>query len=264
MKNKFFIIIPVSAFCILLINAFFGHLIFDLKLEQDINKYSTYIHLQQEWNSSSKNILFDITTVWSNPYLETYNPFYNPEVDYSQINYNEVLFQHGKQYIELKHEFSGCKQNWKPILYKLVIDSLQSQIDHLQRIQLNSDPYVKIYSNKTSKNDLNSKLTLQTGYAQFIPICTSKNITSYDYSIKINDERLGFDVYFVPTGDEQKKFASDQEFNFYQKQGCFVQNHISFSGNCNNITKTSGLLVIIPDELNLSLTKISINLHENL
>ena len=263
MKKKL-IIIPAAAFCILLVNAFFGHLIFDLKLEQEINKYSTYIHLQPGWDSSPKNILFDITTVWSNSQLEENDPFYNPEIDIDKLNYNEVLSQHGKEYVQLKHEFSDCKKNWKPILYKLAVDSIQSRIDNFQGLQVNSDPYVKIYPNISSKNNLDSKTKLQSGFSQFIPICTSKQITSYDFSIKVNDDDIGFDVYFVPTIDEQTNFANNVEFNYYDKKGCFAQNQNSFSGSCDDIENTSGLLVIIPDELNLSLTKISVNLHEKL
>ena len=262
MRNKFFFIIPAIAFCILLVNAFFGHLIFDLKLEQDINKYSTYIHLQPGWKSSPKNILFDITTVWSNPQLEENDPFYNPEIDIGKLNYNEVLTQHGKQYVELKHEYSDCKKNWKPILYKLVIDSVQSYIDNLQGLQINSDPYVKIYPNKVSKNNFDEMNKLEEGYAQFIPICTSKQVTSYDYSIKSNDDNIGFDIYFVPSINEQKNFSNDLDFDYYKKQGCYAQNQNSFSGRCYDVTNTSGLLIIIPDELDLSLTKISVNLHE--
>ena len=50
-------------------NAFFGHLFFDTPYDQDINKYSIHIHLQQEWNSYPRNILFEITNVWSNTIL---------------------------------------------------------------------------------------------------------------------------------------------------------------------------------------------------
>ena len=35
-----------------------------------------------------------------------------------------------------------------------------------------------------------------------------------------------------------------------------------FSGKCENIKKESGLLIVIPDKLNYSVTKITINLHE--
>ena len=36
-------------------------------------------------------------------------------------------------------------------------------------------------------------------YSQFIPICTSKDQTSFDYGVRIDDKKLNFDVYFVPS-----------------------------------------------------------------
>ena len=38
----------------------------------------------------------------------------------------------------------------------------------------------------------------------------------------------------------------------------------SFSGICENIDQESGLLIIIPDNLNRSLTKVKVNLHEKI
>ena len=49
---------------------FFGHLLF--VYDQDINKYSIYVHFQEEWNSYPVNILFDVTNVWSNPNFSNY------------------------------------------------------------------------------------------------------------------------------------------------------------------------------------------------
>ena len=67
MKRIFYFIIPIVAFGLILSNAFFGHLLFGSPYDQDINKYSIYVHLQPEWKSYPGNILFDITNVWSNP-----------------------------------------------------------------------------------------------------------------------------------------------------------------------------------------------------
>ena len=71
MKRIFYFIIPVIAFALILSNALLGNLIFDFSYDQNINKYSIYIHLQSDWKSSPGNILFDITNVSSNPNLES-------------------------------------------------------------------------------------------------------------------------------------------------------------------------------------------------
>ena len=37
---------------------------FNLKLKQEVlNKYSVYVHLLPEWNSDSKNLIFDVTNL---------------------------------------------------------------------------------------------------------------------------------------------------------------------------------------------------------
>ena len=44
--------------------------------------------------------------------------------------------------------------------------------------------------------------------------------------------------------------------------GCYAKNKKSFSGTCDNMGKTSGLLIVIPDELDRPLTNISVGLKE--
>ena len=66
----------IVGIAILVTHAFFGHLIFGFPYEEDINKHQTYIHLQPDWKSYPRNILFDITTVWSNPNSDINDPYY--------------------------------------------------------------------------------------------------------------------------------------------------------------------------------------------
>jgi len=267
MKKKFYIILPIIAFSIIFINAFFGHLIFDFGYDQDVNKYSNYIHLQPEWKSYPRNIIFDVTTVWTNSKSSENDPFYEAEIDVrlkTEYNPNELQYVNGKPYVELKHEFSDCKNEWKPIAYRHTVDTVRSWFNHLIGLQLNSDPYIVVYPKITNEKYSVSeqKTKLESGYSHFIPICTTKDVTSYDYSIKINDEKLGFDVYFVPSIEDLDNYYQNTNFNYYQKDGCFGNNLQSFSGSCDNVEKNSGLLIIVPDELHHPVTKIAVNLHE--
>ena len=267
MNKKWYIILPVIAFSIIFINAFFGHLIFDFGTEQDINKYSIYVHLQPEWKSYPGNILFDVTMIWTNPETNTNNPFYDPELEIQlkpEYNANEIKHINEKSFVELKHEFSDCKNEWKPILYRRAVDSVRAQFNHLNGLQVNSDPYNVVYPNIINEeyNKSEQEIKIKSGYSNFIPICTSKDVTSYDYSVKINDEKLGFDVYFVQSIEELDNYRQNSNFNYLQNEGCFGNNLQSFSGSCDNVKKNSGLLIILPDELHNSLTKISVNMQE--
>ena len=261
MRKIFYIIIPTVAFALVISNAFFGHLLFDSPYEQDINKYSIYVHLQPEWNSYPGNILFDVTNVWSNPNSEKSTYSSDPSDISSLTNYNtnQLQFQQEKSYVELKHEFSNCESNWKPMLYRFAIDTLRNKVELAQGTQLNDDPYVSIVPNIEL-----GKQIATTSYVQFIPICTAKEDTSYEYSISINDQNSWFDVYFVHSQEQFQNYLNSETFHYYLQDGCSAQNHQSFSGTCNNVGKNSGLMIIIPDNLDQSLTKIRVNLHEKL
>ena len=258
MKNIFYVIIPAVAFLLILSNALFGHLLFASDTEQVANKYSIYVHLQPEWNSNSKNLIFDVTNSWfkaeSNEKIKT---------DESTYNTNQLQYINGKSFVELKHDFSECQDEWLPILYGKAIDTVRHEIEYLQGNQLSTDPEISIYPDVANKNyDSNSqRQKIKDGYAQFIPICTSNEITSYDYSIKTNNDDIGFDVYFVSSEQRLDDFFNS-DFVYYSQPGCFGENKKSFSGTCENLGKGSGLLVIVPDELKPWVTKITVNLYE--
>ena len=268
MRNAFYVILPIIAFALILSNAFFGHLIFGSPYGQDINKYSIYVHLQEDWKSSPGNILFDITNVWSNPDPASDAKSYT--LDPSDIstltsyNSNQLQYKYQKSFVELKHEFSDCQEEWQPMLYRKAVDAVRHEIEYVQGQQLSTDPSFSVYPNIDNKNYDNSdqQSKIKNGYVQFFPICTSKNTTSYDYSVKTDNKDLGFDVYFVPSSIQREHFANS-EFDYYTESGCYGQNKQSYSGTCNNIKKDSGLLVIFPDNLKPWTTKVTVNLYEN-
>lgn len=266
MNSKLYVVLPSIAFVLILLNAFFGHLLYGSPYDQDINKYSIYVHLQPEWDSYPGNILYDVTTVWSNPDPNTdtkgfYADSSNFEIEH---NFNQLEYQHEKPFVKLNHEFSNCESNWKPILYRYAIDSVRNNIQFIQGSQLNTDPYVSVFPNIKNENldDAQHDQLISTGYAQFIPICTSKDTTSYQYAISINDHKISFDAYFVPSANELENYLVGKPISFYKQDGCVAKNYQSYTGICKNVDKNSGILVIIPDNLSLSLTRISVSLHE--
>ena len=259
MRKALYAIIPTVAFALILTNAFFGHLLFDSPYEQDINKYSVYVHLQPEWNSHPGNILFEVTNVWSNPDSEK-NTYSTDPSDISSLasyNSNQLQFQHEKPYVELKHEVSNCESSWKPMLYRYAIDIVRNRVELAQGTQLSDDPYVSIVP-----DILSEKQAATASYAQFIPVCTAREGTSYEYSVSINDPSSWFDVYFVDSPDHLQNYLDSGSFEHYTQPGCSAQGHRSFSGMCSDVGGESGLLIIIPDNLGQSLTKVRVSLHE--
>ena len=264
MKNKFYIIIPIVAFIVIFLNALFGHLIFDSSSDETINKYSIYVHLQPEWNSHPGNILFDVTTTWKHQNTNISSSDYDTNLEPEKHNFNQLEFLGKKSFIELQHEFSNCESSWQPILYRYAIDTVRNRIEYFQGNELNGDPYSSSFPIKKNLNyDINSQdEKIRDGYVQFIPICTDKETTSYEFSLKINDVKNGFDVYFVPSKASLNEFVNDKNFSHYSDTSCFGKNYQSFNGHCNNVGKDSGLMIAIPDEMNLSLTKVVVSLIE--
>ena len=212
--------------------------------------------------------MFDVTNVWSNPDPNSdarsfsINPYDISEL--TDYNSNQLQYQNNKSYVELKHEFSNCDSNWKPMLYRYIIDGLRNKIEIAQGSQLNDDPYVSLVPNviNSEYDELTQQKLVKDGYVQFVPICTSLDSTNYEYSVSINNSKVGFDVYFVPSVQEVSRFLNGESFSFYENEGCLANNFRSYSGICQNVSQDSGLMVILPDNLELSITKIRISLHE--
>ena len=259
--KKIFLFLPVFAFVILILNGFYGHLLFASPYDQEINKYSIYVHFQEEWNSFPANILFEITNVWSNPKTndQIYSTDFSNVSDFDNYNSNNLQFQNNRGYVELKHQFSDCNSSWKPMTYRYAIDTARNQIELIQGSELNDDTYVSTFPNIKSTNVVESNF-----YVQFIPICSDKTITSYEYSISIDDRNSWFDVYFVDSKRQFENYLENQKFDFYKNEGCYGKSYTSFSGVCENIDGESGLLILIPDNLKRSLTKIEVSLYEKI
>ncbi len=152
------------------------------------------------------------------------------------------------------------------MLYRKAVDTVRHEIEFFQGKQLSSDPEVSVYPEieNDSYDGVEQQSKIKDGFSQFIPICTSKERTSYDYSVKIDSDDLGFDVYFVSSIDERNDFHdSGDNFDFYTADGCYSKNKKSYSGTCDDVGKNSGLLIVIPDELDKPLTKVSVSLKEN-
>jgi hypothetical protein len=53
-----------------------------------------------------------------------------------------------------------------------------------------------------------------------------------------------------------------EPYFYYTESGCFAKNLISHSGTCPNVSKDSGIMIIMPDDINRSLVKATVNIYE--
>lgn len=226
---------------------------------QSINKQSFYVRLQSDWASYPGNILYDVTNVWTREGNEHLDP--QARLDLSK-QANRVQEIHGKSYVLVHHGNSNCYDDWEPHYARFGVDTVRHHVEYVMGLQKSTDPNLVMYNSVPGKQDADDhEAQIKSGYVQFIPICTHKEKTTFDYSIKINDETIGFDAYFVPSVGEQDLYVQNSPA-FKHYEGCFTRNHVRFSGTCHDVGRESGLLIILPDNLGLPLTKVEVWLYE--
>ena len=234
--------------------------IIENKTKIQFNKYSNYVHLQPEWNSYPRNILFDVTTQWN----KNYNSLEGNEKPHqgAQKRINQLQYLEGKSYLEVKYDYIDCSYQW--IHYaRQGTDIFTSYLDFMTGKQKESNNFTTFSNIQNTDLKNTEKFDSSNVYSQFIPICTSKENTSFDYGVRVDDKELSFDVYFVPSIKEQYNFHHDQDvFTHYTNEGCFGERYQSFSGTC-RVNQDAGLLIVIPDDLQRSLTKVTVKLKEN-
>jgi len=257
MKTRYYAVIPSAALLLILSNAFYGHSVFSMNHPEEMAKFSVYVRLQPEWDSHPGNLLFDVTNVWNGP--DGPDGIYHDGPDSPPLdahNYNRLQHIGERSFVELRHRFSDCQINWQPVLYRYGIDMLRNQFDALGGADISKHPYAVMYPSRPGPGPHD----LSDGYVQFVPICTSKETASYMYSVRSNDGDLQFGAYFVPDYSEYSRFVQDPS-SVAAYPGC-AGVFYSFSGTCEGVSKDGGLLIWIPDDLDMALTKITINLLE--
>lgn len=213
------------------------------------NEYANYVHFQPEWKSYPKNLIVDITADW----VREVGPD-SPEPDITKHGANRQLgalqYVNSKPVVSVSYDYMDCQPQW----FHYVKTGLDFLGEHLGQ-----------HGPREAKNgaypDAVQAELLKDGFAQFVPICTSRDHTNYDYTIHINDDTIGFDAYFVPSLAEQwDYFLYPEHFEHYE--GCSAINYQRFEGTCEGVSADSGLLIVIPDELSRPTTKITVKLTE--
>ena len=122
------------------------------------------------------NIIFEVTNTWhKSEKINNVNHVFDAES--KKYNTNQLHEINDKSYVELKHEFSNCQEEWQPMLYRKAVDTVRHEIEYVQGQQLSTDPSVSVYPDIENKNYDNAEqqLKIKNGYVQFFPICTSQD-----------------------------------------------------------------------------------------
>ena len=98
---------------------------------------------------------------------------------------------------------------------------------------------------------------LAENYAAFIPLCTNRDVTNFDYYVETDDPSYGFSVYFVESVNEFDSWQSTGSFDYFSGNGCHAENMLSVGGSCNNVSSGSGVLIVMGDTTTKPLTNIT-------
>lgn len=220
---------------------------------EQINEYANYVHFQPEWNSYPRNLIIDVTTFWEREFASGQHEEPDISKHGAKSRQNTLQYVNGKPIVAVQFDYMDCQSQWFHYA-KTGLDLLGNNL-----ALFNAKKQIK----NSAYSDDSQRLKLENGFAQFVPICTSKNSTSYEYKVSINDDSIGFDVFFVPSSVQQwNYFLFPEHFEHYISEGCFGHNYQKFSGICQNVTGSSGLLIVIPDELSRPMTKITVDMFE--
>ena len=218
-----------------------------------LNKYANYVHLQPEWNSYPLNMIFDVSVFWNRDASVTQEgEIYGGAKD----RVNGLQYLGDKSYVEVRYDYLDCSYQWFHYV-RSGLDIINSHFDYWSGKQLGSEYDSALFTKIPSTNTLDSE-----SFLQFIPICTSQDVTSFEYGVRIDDKDLPFDVYFVPSMEERLDYLNNDGFEYYAGEECSGLGYTSFGGTCENVGEDSGLLLVIPDALEKPLTKISVKLKE--
>ena len=232
-----------------------------------------YVHIDElpSWADYAGNVMYDSTRNWEKPnpglkFYVTENP------NYADFMVRWVKDFGGEQhvgyayrdFVEVGLGDSLCYGKWQPYSADYVTQIMTHEIGHILGHEHSNDVNSIMYptSSYIEYGTVEEEFTLTEGYGQFYIPCTSKDKTSIDYSVSVDDPTYGFDVYFVPSVESFDDWADGKSFKCYLDKECFGKNYRSYSGTCNGVAKGSGLLVIMDGKLTNPLTKLTITTKE--
>ena len=232
-----------------------------------------YVEPLPEYASYANNVMELSTTAWedANDNLQFIEVGTWEQADFrvswvKEFGVEHVGYAFGSWFIEVGLGDSHCGDGmWQPYSEQYTTDIMTHEIGHVLGFDHVNDPDSIMYpvAINWEYGNVEIKETLTSGYGYFQPICTSKDVTTFDWHVSSDDPTYGFDVYFVPSYAEFEKWQNNESISYFNDNGCFAENMLSIGGTCEGVTQDSGLLVIMGDDASEPLTEITLNLQEN-
>ena len=234
-----------------------------------------YIQIDElpSWADYAANVMYESTQAWqnANPGLTFYKVELHSDADFAvqwvkEFGVEHVGYAYGNQFIEVGLGDSNCGNQWNPYSERYISHIMKHEIGHIFGFEHDeNDPDSIMYpiALNLEYGLVEEEYRLTEGYGQFVPFCTIKDVTSYEFSISTTDEIFGFEYYIVPSYAEFEKWVEGESFQYYSDSDCFGEGYLGFSGTCEGVSKNSGIIVIMDQELTTPLETITVQKLEN-
>lgn len=235
------------------------------------NTYYVYIDPLPEWADYATNVLFEATEFWiaNNPNLNFFVANSPNEADFTvkwvkDFGQEHVGYAYGDMFIEVGLGDSNCGGKWNPYSGRHVSKIMKHEIGHILGFGHSSDPddIMFEYASQTEYGSVKNEFTLRERTGQYVDLCTGKQVTAFEYSVVTDDPEYGFDVYVVPTPESLELWSQQESFPYYPEELCSAEGFLSFVGECNGVSSSSGLLIIMDTKTTNSLTNIKVAIQE--
>ena len=222
-----------------------------------------------DWANYASNVMYLSTEAWkkTNEGLEFYTVESGGDFTVQWVRDfggEKVGYAIGSKFIEVGLGDSKCGNQWNPYSENYISHIMKHEMGHIFGHEHNNNPDSIMYpvALNLEYGIVEKDYRLTEGYGQFVPFCTIKDLTSYEFSISSTDEIIGFDYYVIPSSDEFGKWAENKAFQHYSNEDCFGENWLSISGTCEGISKDAGIMILMSEELTSPLETITVKLLE--